>query len=62
MLKMNISTFQLRKNPDTGLDYVINAVDELNKNHRSTDPEKTCGGIMPAIPKSPLCPATSFKV
>ena len=61
MHKMSKSTFAVFKNPDTGVEYVINVKDELNKNHRHLDSEKSCGGMMPYIRGNPYCPVESFK-
>ena len=61
MHKMTKSTFIIGKNPNTGIDYISIGTDEMSKNHRAADPEKAYGGIMPAMPKNPLCPVASFR-
>ena len=40
--------------------YVSKAVDELTKNHRSSDQEKVTG-FMPEAPGNPMCPVASFE-
>lgn len=53
---MTKSTFQVKTNPKTGLKYVIKATDELTKNHRESDKEKTS----PTMPESQGSPYFQF--
>ncbi|CAG2226383.1 KCTD1_15 [Mytilus edulis] len=60
MPQMTKSTFSVKKDPKTGLKYVVKTLDELTKNHRSSDKEKT-SGIMPENSGSEYCPVSSFE-
>ncbi|CAG2236087.1 KCTD1_15 [Mytilus edulis] len=60
MPQMTKSTFSVKTDPKTGLKYVVKTLDELTKNHRSSDKEKT-SGIMPENSGSEYCPVSSFE-
>ncbi|KAK3084776.1 hypothetical protein FSP39_018694 [Pinctada imbricata] len=59
MHMMSKTTFSLKTDPESGLQYITKSADELTKNHRGNDKENTTGS-MPEIPDSPYCPVTSF--
>jgi hypothetical protein len=54
---MTKSTFEIKTDPKTG--FVTKAMEELTKNHRENDKEKT-SGIIPESPGSEYCPVQSF--
>ena len=59
MHKMNKATFVVKTNPETGERYVIQAVDELTKNHQGNCRESHTA-VMPEKPGDPKCPVSSF--
>jgi hypothetical protein len=57
---MHKSTFMVKKDSKTGLKYIMKTIDELTKNHRADDKEKT-STIMPENPGSEFCPVLSYE-
>jgi hypothetical protein len=57
---MHKSTFMVKKDSKTGLKYIVKTIDELTKNHRANDKEKT-SAIMPENPGSEFCPVLSYE-
>lgn len=49
MHMMSKTTFSLKTDPESGLQYITKSTDELTKNHRGNDKENTTG-TMPEIP------------
>jgi hypothetical protein len=60
MPQMHKSTFMVKKDSKTGLKYIVKTIDELTKNHRANDKEKT-SAIMPENPGSEFCPVLSYE-
>jgi hypothetical protein len=60
MPQMHKSTFMVKKDSETGLKYIMKTIDELTKNHRADDKEKT-SAIMPENPGSEFCPVLSYE-
>ena len=56
---MTKSTFALKKDPDTGVNYIAKVVDEETKNHKETD-QDIITGFMPEIPNCKMCPVQSY--
>ena len=61
MHKMTKATFQIFRDPESGLTYVKKAVDEMTKNHREDNKENCGDGCMPEMPGNPICPVASFE-
>ena len=59
--KMTKFTFAVKKDVETGREFVYKSMDELNKNNRENNKTVT-SGIMPARPGDPSCPVFSFKL
>ncbi|KAK3088834.1 hypothetical protein FSP39_024307 [Pinctada imbricata] len=60
MHSMMKDTFMVKTDPNTRLKYVCKDIDELSKNHRESDKERT-GGYMPQILGDEKCPVLSFE-
>ena len=60
MLDMQVDTFKIKTDAQSGIKYVVKVKDELTKNHAETDSE-VLSGFMPQIPGSYYCPVASWE-
>ena len=61
MAQMTKDTFAIKKDEETGREYVFKKEDEMNKNNRENN-KIVSSGVMPAKPGDQLCPVLSFKL